>query len=112
MKRVNSPRQRGNRERGVVAVELAIIVPLLALLLLGTMEVGSVARDYQVLQNAAREGARMSANQAMSAPANATAIQTIQDRVIAYLGNENITVARGNITVNQAYPVTIGALNV
>src|SRR5262245_15118024 len=113
MKRANSqPPRQLNKERGTAAVELAIILPLLAILLLGTMEVGSIARDYQVLQNAAREGARISANQAMSAAAKATAIQTIQDRVIAYLANENITVQRANITVDQNYLVTIGTLTV
>jgi Flp pilus assembly protein TadG len=88
------------------------MLPLFAILLLGTMEVGSIARDYQVLQNAAREGARFSANPVNKiTPANqATMTQMIKDRVVAYLATENLTVPSSNVTVNQAYPVTVGAL--
>jgi Flp pilus assembly protein TadG len=104
-----------HKQKGSVAVEFAIIIPLLALLLLGIMEVGSILRDYQVLQNSAREGARFSANPAnqISGAQNPGAVlQTIQDRVVAYLQNENINVPPGDVIVDQAYPVQIGALTV
>src|SRR5690349_3622568 len=104
-----------DRQKGAVAVELALILPLFAILLLGIMEGGSIVRDYQVLKNAAREGARFSANPAnqISLSQNsATTLQTIQNRVIAYLQSENISVAAANVTVDQAYPVQIGSLTV
>jgi Flp pilus assembly protein TadG len=116
MKRATDRKQRTNsKEKGTVAVELAIMATLLAALLLGIMEVGSIVHDYQVLQNSAREGARLSANPAnqISGSQDPTAsLQTIQDRVVAYLQNENITVPEGNVIVDQAYPVQIGALTV
>ena len=111
----NHKRSSKDRQKGAAAVEFAIVLPILALLLLGTMEVGSIARDYQVLQNAAREGARFSAipaNQISIAQDPSAVLQTIQNRVVAYLQNENITVASANVIVDQAYPVQIGPLTV
>jgi Flp pilus assembly protein TadG len=116
MKPANSRTQKvKDRQKGAVAVEFAMMLPLLGILLLGVMEVGSIVRDYTVLKNAAREGARFSANPAnqISLSQNSsTTLQTIQNRVVAYLQNENITVSAGNVTVDQAYPVQIGALTV
>jgi Flp pilus assembly protein TadG len=116
MKRANSRIRRiDNRQKGAVAVEFAIVLPLFAILLLGVMEVGSIVHDYQVLKNAAREGARFSANPAnqMSLAQNSSSVlQTIQNRVVAYLQNENITVSAGNVAVDQAYPIQIGSLTV
>ena len=116
MKPANSRTQKvKDRQKGAVAVEFAMMLPLLGILLLGVMEVGSIVRDYTVLKNAAREGARFSANPAnqISLSQNpGTTLQTIQNRVVAYLQNENITVSAGNVTVDQAYPVQIGALTV
>jgi len=116
MKPVSSLRQRAkDKQKGAVAVEYALILPILAMLLLGVIEGGSIVRDYQVLKNSAREGARFSANPAnqISLSQNSsTTLQTIQNRVVAYLQNENITISAGNVTVDQAYPVQIGDLTV
>src|SRR4029453_11529553 len=101
-----------HRQRGVAAVELAILLPLFGLLLLGVMEIGGMARDYQVLQNAAREGARFSALSTNQTKGVATIETRIKDRIIAYLANERITVAAGDITVNQTYTVAVGGTNV
>ena len=68
-----------------------------------------MARDHQVLQNAAREGARLSAMK--SNEGNPAGI--IENRIIAYLVKERITtVAAGDITVNQNFPITVGALDI
>jgi len=61
--------------RGSVSVEMAIVVPVLALLLFGVIEVGLVFRDAAVLEAACREGVRA------AALGNGTA--TVQDRVAA-----------------------------
>ena len=55
---------RISREEGVAAVEFALILPVLALLLFGVLEFGRVWSQYQVYQGAAREGARCAAVQA------------------------------------------------
>jgi Flp pilus assembly protein TadG len=48
-------------EAGAAAVELAIILPVLLLILLGILEFGREYSKYLVLQGAAREGARVAA---------------------------------------------------
>jgi Flp pilus assembly protein TadG len=49
------------KERGAVAVEMAILLPLLLLILIGTMEFGRVFNVQNSLTQAAREGARNAA---------------------------------------------------
>ena len=48
-------------QRGQAAVELALSLPLLALLLLAMVQVGLVVRDQVLVTHAAREGARQAA---------------------------------------------------
>jgi Flp pilus assembly protein TadG len=48
-------------ERGAVAVEFAIIAPILVMLLLGIMEFGRAYNTQLTLTNAAREGVRVMA---------------------------------------------------
>ena len=49
-----------SRERGSAMVETAITIPLLLMMMVGIFEVGRAYETWQVLTNAAREGARMS----------------------------------------------------
>jgi Flp pilus assembly protein TadG len=46
-------------DRGQSTVELALVLPLIALLLLGLFQVGVIARDRVALVHAAREGVRV-----------------------------------------------------
>jgi Flp pilus assembly protein TadG len=46
------------RERGSAAVEFALLLPILLLLLLAFVQVGVIARDSLVLTQASRAGAR------------------------------------------------------
>ena len=48
-------------QRGQVLVEMALILPIICLLLLGMMEFGRIFHTYLVLTNASREGARAAA---------------------------------------------------
>lgn len=48
-------------ERGAVAVEMALLLPILILLLLGIMEFGRAYNAQVTLTNAAREGVRVMA---------------------------------------------------
>ncbi|WP_426938701.1 TadE/TadG family type IV pilus assembly protein [Pseudarthrobacter sp. S3] len=50
-----------NNERGAAAVEFAILLPLLLLLVLGTIEFGRAYNAQITLTNAARDGARVMA---------------------------------------------------
>ena len=47
-----------NRQRGAAAVEFAIILPVLVVLVFGMIEFGLMFYDKAVLTNASREGAR------------------------------------------------------
>jgi len=109
------PRQ----QRGAVLVEMAIILPVLTLLLVGIVNMGLLIRDYQVLQNAAREGARYSAlqiNQIARATDPTATTNAIKDRVVTYLQHEKITSGcdATNVTIDQAYsyPVTVAGVTV
>jgi Flp pilus assembly protein TadG len=61
MKKIGS---HGSEQDGAVAVEFALIFPVLALLVVGIIQFGIVWSQYQVMQGAAREGARCAAVQA------------------------------------------------
>jgi Flp pilus assembly protein TadG len=104
----------GDAEEGAVLVEFALVLPLLALLFLTVIDLGLVVRENQVLQNAAREGARFSAlPTSWVDPRNAIATQAaIQQRVVSYCALEGITVDPANVTVNQQYPITVGGLTI
>jgi Flp pilus assembly protein TadG len=58
---VRSYRRPENGRRGVVAVEAAVALPLLLILMLGIWEVGRIIHVHQILVNGAREGARLAA---------------------------------------------------
>lgn len=45
-------------KRGQALVELALVLPLLLLLVMGTMEFGRIFHSYLLITNASREGAR------------------------------------------------------
>lgn len=53
--------RRARDQRGVIAVEFALIVPVLLLLVLGIFEFGFGYHAWDATQNAAREGARLGA---------------------------------------------------
>ncbi len=82
-----------NVRRGVAAVEFAVLLPLLLLLLLGVWEVGRMVEVQQLLTNAAREGGRQAS----------TGIRTaaqVKDDVVRYLTQNGITSATAsNVTV-------------
>jgi Flp pilus assembly protein TadG len=93
-----------NGEHGAVIIEYAIVLPLIAVLFLVIINLGLLAWEYQVLQNAAREGARFSAlpyNQ--GATGNATISNTIKNRIVEYCAEEKIGVSPSNIAIDQTY---------
>jgi Flp pilus assembly protein TadG len=99
-------------QRGAVVVEMALVLPILLFLFVGVVDYGLILREYQILQNAAREGARLSILPAYcidSAGGNAMAVHdAIQQRVVDYLANENITIATSDVTVDQNVIIDLG----
>lgn len=64
-------RLRCASQSGIAAIELAIILPVLMLILFGIINFGTVFYDYITITNAAREGARWGSINATCLPADA-----------------------------------------
>jgi Flp pilus assembly protein TadG len=92
-----APRGRTLRhdQRGATIVEFAIVMPVLLMLLLGTMDFGLNVYIRAVLEGAMQRAGRNSSLE--SAQAGQTAIDTfVSDRIKAILPNATITFARSN----------------
>jgi Flp pilus assembly protein TadG len=74
-------------QRGVAAVEFAIVLPLMTILLIGIIEFGIVLYNKQVVTNATREGARSAIND-LGTKLNSSQIQNI---VYEYASDKLIT---------------------
>jgi Flp pilus assembly protein TadG len=70
--------RRLRSERGAELIEFALILPLIIILLMGIFDFGLAFQRYEVITNAAREGARLGSLQA------SYAVTDIQSRVNAY----------------------------
>ena len=98
-------------ERGQALVEAAMIMPLVLLLMVGIFEVGRAYQTWQVLTNAAREGARAS----VVVGANAATVQAL---VKQYMKDGQLQgVDDVDVKVNQAASIqvngdTVGASEV
>ena len=84
-------------ERGAELVEFALVFPLLLLVMLGIMDFGFMFQRYEVLTNAAREGARLAILPGYT-DANVTT------RVNAYLTASGLTAP---VTVTVGVPQTL-----
>ena len=95
--RARRARSGHDRRAGAALVEFALVFPVFMMLILGTIEVGRALMVYQLLNNAAREGAR-----AAILPTTTSDAQ-VRARVVNYLApgkvptDERLTV---NVTVN------------
>jgi hypothetical protein len=88
-------------ERGTQLLELALVLAMLV------SEGSDFIRVHQVLNNAAREGARFSSlleNDCNQAPTPANCITAIRNVVVQYASNNHVTIAAPstNVVVNQA----------
>lgn len=70
--------RRDNSERGQAIIELALTLPLLLLVVLGIFDFGFMFQRYEVVTNAAREGARVAVLPGYQP-------QDAQNRALAYL---------------------------
>jgi Flp pilus assembly protein TadG len=77
---MNSTFGRLKSQRGAELIEMALILPLLLLVLVGIVDFGFLFQRYEVLTNAAREGARM----AVLANSGYT-LTDVRTRVCSYL---------------------------
>ena len=80
-------------EKGQNLVEFAIVVVLLLSLVLGICEFGRIWMTYQVVTNAAREGARLAA-----LPVGFTNAAAVTAKVNAYLASANLNAGAATVT--------------
>lgn len=88
-------------ERGTALLEAALIIPILLLISVGIFEFGRAYQTWQILTNAAREGARM------SVVPNADA-GTVEARVVQYMTDGRLAAAdSAAVTVNRNATITV-----
>ncbi|HZZ83152.1 MAG TPA: TadE family protein [Anaeromyxobacteraceae bacterium] len=110
---MSSTRRERRRERGAAAVEFAILLPVLLLLVLGAMDWGYYFFVEQVIVNAAREGARAGSLQLWATNASGAqsdAVATCRNFITqaslslaATAAPCTATVTAGNVTVQASY---------
>lgn len=84
------------RQGGNALVEFAVTLPLLVLLLAVLGEGAAMLSSYEVLVNAARAGARLSA-----VPGELGRTTDVVNRVLAYASANGITLSASNVSVQQ-----------
>jgi Flp pilus assembly protein TadG len=82
-------RHQGHRQRGAVAVEFAIVLPLLALLVFGAIEMGSAWNDSQTVLSSSRTAARSLAQFGDAPQADRDALLSVE----AAFANSSVSVA-------------------
>jgi Flp pilus assembly protein TadG len=86
------------REEGAAAVEFALLLPLLILILFGIIEFGLVLYNQEVITNASREGARYGIVIGSPRPTGGQ----IQGVVSTYLTNAGLTAGDASVSVTGA----------
>jgi Flp pilus assembly protein TadG len=95
-------RQRLSSARGTALIETAMVLPILLLISVAIFEFGRAYQTWEVLTNAAREGARVAV--LPSATTSGT-----QARVMQYIQNGQLSTQGVNVSVNTNVPVSLGA---
>jgi Flp pilus assembly protein TadG len=105
-------RTRRHHERGAAAVEFALVLPILLLLVMGIVECGRAYHLQTALSGAAREGVRVMALQDDVAEARATA-KAASPQLALTDGQISVTpttcsgTTPGTATVTVTYPVEL-----
>jgi Flp pilus assembly protein TadG len=91
-----------SNERGQALVETALVLPIVLLVAVGIFEFGRAFQTWQVITNAAREGARI-------AVLPGTSVSDVQSRVVTYMQAGQLpNAATATVDVNQAATISIG----
>lgn len=99
--------ERSTSDRGAAAVEFALIVPLLLLLLLGVVEFGRVLNAQLQLSAAARESVRVMAIQKQPATAIGAAIAAAPNlRPLLVAANVQVTPVSCGATTDVTVTIT------
>ena len=92
-------RQRG--ERGAAAVEFALVLPLLLVLVFGIVEFSIAYNHKQGLHAAAREGARLAA---LPQSPETDVTDKVRDALSGVLNSDEITAATITVTPDKTHP--------
>ena len=96
--------QRLRSERGAELIEFALVLPLLLFIIMGLVDFGFMFQRFEVVTNAAREGARMAV---LPSYVNAD----VEARVRAYMTTGGVAATTSNSTVattDVAIPTGVG----
>ena len=88
-------------KKGQSLIEFALVLPILLLVLLGIIEFGRIIMAVNVLNQAAREGARVGAVTPESA--DSSFYYKIQDRVQEFIDAANLK-GTPTVTIDYAFP--------
>lgn len=105
--RKHTTRGRGGRrgrlseERGQSLVEFVIALPVLLVIVFGIIEFATAWRTYQIITNAAREGARV-AVVISTIPGSGKVQTTVQN----YMTNSNLDLSKATVTLTCTNPQT------
>ncbi len=97
----------GTKDRGAELVEFALVLPVLLLILVAIMDFAFMFKNYEVITNAAREGARVGvlsnytaadAVARANAYLDATGLTDIRRTAVAAPPNPPLTVTVGGVT--------------
>ena len=90
------------KQKGAALVEAAITIPILLLIAVGIFEFGRAYQFWQVLTNAAREGARYSVTPSATA-------DEVKNVVVTYMTSGGLTDCDATcVTVNRMVPLGSG----
>ena len=96
----NGPRR--NSERGVALLEVSLTLPILLLVAVGIFEFGRAYQTWQILTNAAREGARVAVLPGIDDDA-------VEERVQEYLAAGLLDAAdEADVTIDRDTEIDIG----
>ena len=98
--------RRFRADSGAELVEFALVFPLLLLVVLGIVDFGFLFQEYEVVTNAAREGARIAILPEYQNPATVTA--NVTTRVNQYLDAAGLDRALATVSVSPPTLVSIG----
>jgi Flp pilus assembly protein TadG len=110
MTRSRCAARRPAAERGQSTVELALLLPVVVLLLLAVLQVGSLGRDLLLVTHASREAARAAAVDADPGAARRAAIASSgldADRVEVRVSGRDGPGSRVRVTVSYRAPTSV-----
>jgi len=94
-------------DRGAEIAEAALLLPLLCFICFGVIEVSSFVRVHQVINNAAREGARLSSLPENLPNGQNDPVPGIKAAVVAYAQQNGLSgFSAGNVAVDQTKLIT------